>query len=71
MPVLAAEQLFTRTMLGYLTHPLVKEGLLLEHGCDLDRRDEEGATALVCAIHRRQPACALLLPPGVSDRSPD
>ena len=34
-----AEQLFTRTMLGYLTHPLVKEGLLLEHGCEKTHND--------------------------------
>jgi altronate dehydratase len=30
----AAEVLYARTMLGYLTHPMVKYGLLLEHGCE-------------------------------------
>ena len=30
----AAQQLYERTMMGYLTHPLVKLALLLEHGCE-------------------------------------
>ncbi len=28
------EELYTRTLLGYLTHPLVRFGLLIEHGCE-------------------------------------
>ncbi|HLV00423.1 MAG TPA: UxaA family hydrolase, partial [Acidobacteriota bacterium] len=27
-------ELYTRTLLGYLRHPLVRRGLLLEHGCE-------------------------------------
>jgi altronate dehydratase len=34
-----SEQLYTRTMLGYLTHPLVKHCLLLEHGCEKTHND--------------------------------
>jgi altronate dehydratase len=33
------EQLFTRTMVGYVTHPLVKYCLLLEHGCEKTHND--------------------------------
>lgn len=35
----ASEVLFTRTLLGYLTHPLVYRGLLLEHGCEKTHND--------------------------------
>ena len=35
----AAENIYTRTMLGYLTHPLVKTALLLEHGCEKTHND--------------------------------
>ncbi|MEZ4660815.1 MAG: UxaA family hydrolase [Caldilineaceae bacterium] len=35
----ASEALFTRTMLGYLAHPLVKHCLLLEHGCEKTHND--------------------------------
>ena len=35
----ATERLYTRTMLGYLTHPLVHSGLLLEHGCEKTHND--------------------------------
>ncbi|MEW5978492.1 MAG: UxaA family hydrolase [Acidobacteriota bacterium] len=31
--------LYTRTMLGYLVHPLVKSALLLEHGCEITHND--------------------------------
>lgn len=34
-----AEQLYTRTMVGYLTHPLVHKALLLEHGCEKTHND--------------------------------
>lgn len=33
------EQLYTRTMMGYVTHPLVKHCLLLEHGCEKTHND--------------------------------
>ena len=33
------ETLYTRTMLGYLTHPTVKYALLLEHGCEKTHND--------------------------------
>lgn len=35
----SSEALFTRTMLGYLAHPLVKHCLLLEHGCEKTHND--------------------------------
>lgn len=34
-----SEQLFLRTMAGYLCHPLVRKGLLLEHGCEKTHND--------------------------------
>lgn len=34
-----AEELYIRTLLGYLSHPLVKHGLLLEHGCEKTHND--------------------------------
>jgi len=34
-----AEQMYTRTMMGYLTHPLVRFALLLEHGCEKTHND--------------------------------
>ncbi len=34
-----AEQLYARTMIGYITHPLVKHCLLLEHGCEKTHND--------------------------------
>ena len=33
------EQLYIRTLLGYLTHPLVKYAVLLEHGCEKIHND--------------------------------
>ena len=33
------EQLYIRTLLGYLTHPLVKCAVLLEHGCEKTHND--------------------------------
>ena len=30
----ASEELYVRTLVGYLMHPLVRHGLLLEHGCE-------------------------------------
>mgnify|MGYP000462910029 CR=1 FL=1 len=33
------EQLYARTMVGYVTHPLVKHCLLLEHGCEKTHND--------------------------------
>ena len=35
----SAERFYNRTMLGYLTHPLVACGLLLEHGCEKTHND--------------------------------
>ncbi|MGH9339409.1 MAG: UxaA family hydrolase [Acidobacteriota bacterium] len=35
----ASVALYTRTLLGYLTHPMVKCGLLLEHGCEKTHND--------------------------------
>lgn len=35
-----AEALFTRTLMGYLNHPLVSDALLLEHGCEKTHNDE-------------------------------
>ena len=35
----AAEALYVRTLLGYLTHPLVGPTLLLEHGCEKTHND--------------------------------
>jgi len=34
-----AERLYTRTMVGYLTHPLIHSALLLEHGCEKTHND--------------------------------
>lgn len=34
-----SEQLFMRTMAGYLAHPLVRRALLLEHGCEKTHND--------------------------------
>lgn len=34
-----SEQLFTRTLIGYLTNPLVGRALLLEHGCEKTHND--------------------------------
>jgi altronate dehydratase len=34
-----SEALYSRTMLGYLAHPLVGLGLLLEHGCEKTHND--------------------------------
>jgi altronate dehydratase len=34
-----SEAMFARTMLGYLTHPVVRHGLLLEHGCEKTHND--------------------------------
>ncbi len=34
-----SEAMYARTTLGYLTHPLVKFGLLLEHGCEKTHND--------------------------------
>jgi altronate dehydratase len=34
-----AERLYTRTMVGYLTHPLIHRALLLEHGCEKTHND--------------------------------
>ena len=31
-----SEEIYTRTMIGHLTHPTVAIGLLLEHGCEKD-----------------------------------
>ncbi|GGD98335.1 UxaA family hydrolase [Paenibacillus nasutitermitis] len=33
------EELYARTMIGYVTHPLVKHCLLLEHGCEKTHND--------------------------------
>ena len=33
------EGIYARTLVGYLTHPLVKLGLLLEHGCEKTHND--------------------------------
>ncbi|TBL68321.1 UxaA family hydrolase [Paenibacillus thalictri] len=33
------EELYARTMIGYITHPLVKTCLLLEHGCEKTHND--------------------------------
>ncbi|PZE19825.1 UxaA family hydrolase [Paenibacillus xerothermodurans] len=33
------EQLYARTMIGYVTHPLVQHCLLLEHGCEKTHND--------------------------------
>lgn len=33
------EQMYARTMVGYITHPLVKHCLLLEHGCEKTHND--------------------------------
>ena len=33
------EQMYTETMLGYLTHPLVRHAFLLEHGCEKTHND--------------------------------
>ncbi|GIV78044.1 MAG: hypothetical protein KatS3mg050_2438 [Litorilinea sp.] len=34
-----SEELYVRTMLGYLTHPMVRHCLLLEHGCEKTHND--------------------------------
>src|SRR5690606_11542150 len=34
-----SEELYIRTMLGYVTHPLVGACLLLEHGCEKTHND--------------------------------
>jgi altronate dehydratase len=34
-----SEQMFARTMVSYITHPLVKHCLLLEHGCEKTHND--------------------------------
>ncbi len=34
-----AQELLQRTMIGYLCHPFVKRGLLLEHGCEKTHND--------------------------------
>ncbi len=34
-----SEEIYTRTMLGHLTHPTVALGLLLEHGCEKTHND--------------------------------
>ncbi|WNR43836.1 UxaA family hydrolase [Paenibacillus roseipurpureus] len=34
-----AEQMLARTMIGYITHPMVKHCLLLEHGCEKTHND--------------------------------
>lgn len=34
-----SEALYTRTLLGYLSHPLVAHALLLEHGCEKTHND--------------------------------
>ena len=34
-----SERLFLRTMAGYLAHPFVSKGLLLEHGCEKTHND--------------------------------
>jgi altronate dehydratase len=34
-----ADEIYSRTMLGYLTHPLVRCALLLEHGCEKTHND--------------------------------
>ncbi|HXF63785.1 MAG TPA: UxaA family hydrolase [Caldilineaceae bacterium] len=35
----ASEELYIRTMLGYVTHPMVAHCLLLEHGCEKTHND--------------------------------
>lgn len=35
----ASENLYARTMMGYLAHPLVRHCLLLEHGCEKTHND--------------------------------
>ncbi|MBI3967935.1 MAG: UxaA family hydrolase [Chloroflexi bacterium] len=35
----ASEELYTRTLLGYLLHPSVRRALLLEHGCEKTHND--------------------------------
>ncbi|OPH51918.1 altronate hydrolase [Paenibacillus ferrarius] len=34
-----AESLFSRTLIGYITHPMVEHCLLLEHGCEKTHND--------------------------------
>lgn len=34
-----AQELLQRTMIGYLCHPIVKRGLMLEHGCEKTHND--------------------------------
>jgi altronate dehydratase len=34
-----AEEMYARTMIGYITHPLVRYCLLLEHGCEKTHND--------------------------------
>ena len=36
---MGGEDSFRRTMVGYLIHPLVKVGLLMEHGCEITHND--------------------------------
>lgn len=35
-----SEEIYTRTMIGHLTHPSVALGLLLEHGCEKTHNDQ-------------------------------
>lgn len=35
----ATERMYSQTMLGYLTHPLVRHAVLLEHGCEKTHND--------------------------------
>ncbi len=35
----SAKALYTRTLLNYMTHPMVKCGLFLEHGCEITHND--------------------------------
>ena len=35
----ATERMYSRTMLGYLTHPLVRHAMLMEHGCEKTHND--------------------------------
>ena len=47
-----SEAMFARTTMGYLTHPLVRFGMLLEHGCEKTHNDYMASQLALIGVDR-------------------
>ena len=45
-----SEEIYTRTLIGHLVHPIVAHGLLLEHGCEKTHNDHVADALKSCGV---------------------